>query len=188
MLRRILTVLGVATLLTVLAAVAPVQVSAAPEAKTVSTANGWEYVSAEQNALDQQAQRVADRFGMRKSPYNGCPDYKVCLWQWVNFGGDRWESTLTNLWNVGCISLNNPVAYWDNGTLVNDNSGSMGFNNSGGAWGNYRAYMYNWAYCNGGGGVTSENLGPGAAIYGGSLHGGHWWYHKITSLELTYSG
>lgn len=145
----------------------------------------WEYVSAEQNALDQVRQANEVKAGLRKTTYQGCPDYKVCLYQWIDFGGDRWESTLSNLWNAGCITLSNPMAYWDNGTQVNNNSGSIVVNNSPGGWNNYRIYLHNWINC--AGEQTSNSL-AGSSVVASSFEGGHWWYHKVTSLSLSYTG
>lgn len=187
--KRLAVVFAAALTLTAGAATVPAQVLGGPVVDRTIVVNGvvWEHVSAEQNLIDQKRQAAEVKAGLRKTTYKGCPDNTWCLYQWQNYGGDRWQSSLQNVWNSGCISLTSPMAYWDNGTQVYDNSGSMVVNQTGG-WGNYRAYIYNWVSCNSGGGSTSAQLGPGPGIWEGNFINGHWWYHKISSLDMAYVG
>lgn len=121
---------------------------------------------------------------------HGCPDDTVCLYQWINYGADRWQSSFNNLMlhSLGCVNLTQPMAYWDNGTPVTDNSGSLVINNQN--WGTaYYVSVFNWANCNSGGGISSYGFRVGDAaepdLRNVPLGGGITAYHTITSIQLT---
>jgi len=97
------------------------------------------------------------------STHYGCQDNWVCLYQWLNLSappGDAnpgWRSSFTNLRNQLCINLNEPAAYWPNGTKVWDNSAGLIVNGNG-AYSNADSIsFYNGLNCNSSTGITSYN-------------------------------
>ena len=179
MIRRVLTVLGVATLLTVLTAVAPVQVSAAP-VSTISVANGWEYVPAAQNALDQAREKALTARGIKAETLFGCPDDYICLYHWIEYGGGRWQAHPNNL-DGACWNLQNST--YTDGYNVNNTSGSLIANRDGGirTW----LGMYDWVNCNAGGQVWAFDATYWVLKHDlGALVPNAW--HKFTSLRVDY--
>lgn len=126
-----------------------------------------------------------------QSTLYGCADGTVCLYQWTTYGADRWSSTFSNFWNHpnGCINLTN--TYWDNGTPVWDNSGSMIINGNS-VWYPVNVQIYNSVNCNSNTGVASfpawEVLGVTNLInvpFGGANGKA---YHQIASVQVTQTG
>lgn len=119
----------------------------------------------------------------------GCPDDYVCLYQWVNFGADRWQSSFYNLsiHTNGCVSLWSPLATWDNGTVVHDNSGSLIVNGSGAYSRNVHISVFGWDHCNSNGGISSFNANWYTGIsdlntlpIGNGINA----YHNIASIQI----
>lgn len=160
----------------------------------------WTYISAEQNALDQARERAQTRerganFGKKSSPLYGCGVEAVCLYQWINYGGDRWQSSIYNLASSpnNCINLTSPMAYWDNGTKVTDNSGSMVINGWG-FWPNSTIGFYNWVNCQYSSGPGAPGVASGYTSYQQQVepnlslvpigNSGFTAYHTITSIKM----
>lgn len=84
-----------------------------------------------------------------------CAMNSFCLYQWTNYGaqvsGDRWQSSLNNIHNHPAHCLNLSPATWNNGTPVNDNSGSVQWRaNAQTSYG--QIMVFNWINCNPNGG------------------------------------
>lgn len=81
-----------------------------------------------------------------------CNGNAFCAYQWTGLGAqvanDRWQSSYTNIINNhgGCINL--AGATWDNGTAVNDNTGSLMWNTVDSGYDQYAITVFNWANCN----------------------------------------
>lgn len=127
------------------------------------------------------------------SPYQGCPDQSICLYQAKNYQQNRWTSSLNNVFQHTNQCLNIPNAAWANGTPVSDNSASLVVNNSvvDSPWIFYNIYVHQWANCNSGGGYRLFQTGTVglydltqytySGISGPQTLG---MYHNITSIEL----
>ncbi len=126
---------------------------------------------------------------------HNCPENTVCLYQWLNYGapaGDAspgWKSSFYNL-NIhinGCVALDDPMAYWPNGTVVHDNAGSIVVNGNGDYDGTWYLSIYSWDNCNSQGGVSNfpvdriTNYNDLSLI---PLGGGRTAYHNIGSISL----
>ena len=91
-----------------------------------------------------------------------CATNSICLYQWTGFGaqvaGDRWQSSFNNIISQGgCLNVYS--AYWDNGTAINNNSGSLMYVVSSG-YANYAIRVYDWENCNASG--PSRGIGYAA--------------------------
>jgi len=81
-----------------------------------------------------------------------CAADAFCAYQWTGLGaqveGDRWQSTYFNFTvaHDGCINL--AGATWDNGTPVNDNTGSLMWYTQSSGYTQYAITVFNWANCN----------------------------------------
>lgn len=81
-----------------------------------------------------------------------CSGDAFCLYQWTGLGaqveGNRWQSSYYNITNNhgGCINL--AGATWANGTLVNDNSGSIMWKTQSSGYTQYAITVFNWTNCN----------------------------------------
>lgn len=124
-----------------------------------------------------------------------CSENAFCLYQWVDYGaqvaGDRWQSSLTNIYNHPEHCLNLAPATWDNGTAVNDNSGSLQWRVNQQLWAGHTIEIYNWINCNPDGGfgfwtVPSANSSDGIS----NLTTRQWvnnsitLYHTVTSIAV----
>jgi hypothetical protein len=183
---RMLAGAAVAAVLAVTGASVPAQAQAVEIQKVVINGVVWEHVSAKQNALDQKREKA---LGKKAVTLNGCPDDYICLYQWLNYGADRWQSSFYNLsiHADDCVSLDSPVAYWDNNTVVNNNSGSMVVNTSGTYSGNVYITILDWVDCNYGGAKSSfpahlDSLEPD--LRNEQWAGGITAYHRITSVRI----
>lgn len=148
--------------------------------KTVSEANGWTFVPAVQNALEQRQEANVKAMGLKADTLFGCPQDYVCLYHWVEYGAGRWQAHPNNL-NGTCWNFQN--SHYTDGYNVNNTSGSMIVNRDGGiaTW----LGMYDWVNCNAGGQVWAfdatywvlkpylSNLTPQA-------------WHKFTSVTVDY--
>jgi hypothetical protein len=85
-----------------------------------------------------------------------CNQNAICLYQWVDYGGqvsgNRWQSSLYNINIHAGHCLNISPAEWDNGTPVNDNSGSLQWRINQDLWVGHTIFIYNWVNCNNEGG------------------------------------
>ncbi|GIM97333.1 peptidase inhibitor family I36 protein [Paractinoplanes toevensis] len=85
-----------------------------------------------------------------------CSANSFCLYQWTGFGaqvaGDRWQTSLSNIYNHPNHCLNIAPATWDNGTAVADNSGSLQWRVNQDLWVGRTIEVFNWVNCNPGGG------------------------------------
>jgi hypothetical protein len=130
-----------------------------------------------------------------------CSMNSFCLYQWRDFGaqvaGDRWQSTLQNIYNHPNHCVNIPPAKWANGTSVADNSGSAQYNLDVDEWGSAVITVYNWAGCNPGGGSyyfqnDRDTPGPGSGAFYYNLNVYTYprtsitLYHSITSISVRY--
>jgi hypothetical protein len=124
-----------------------------------------------------------------------------CLYQWRDRGtqvaGNRWQSSLQNIYNHPGHCLNIPPAKWANGTSVSDNSGSLQYRLDESQWGSAIITVYNWTGCNPGGGSyyfqnDREGPGPGSGLVIFNLSVERYpqtsitLYHTITSISVTY--
>lgn len=121
----------------------------------------------------------------RKTPFGSCADDRVCLYQWVQLGGERWQSTISNIINNhnGCLNLS--PATWSNGTPVNDNTAGHAITHSG-IFPNRILSLYNYVNCpaNSAGGRYAVGIhGNGSDVIG--TYSG-WMYHGVTSIGVTY--
>jgi hypothetical protein len=134
--------------------------------------------------------------------YGGdCAVNSFCLYQWRDLGtqvaGNRWQSSLQNIYNHPGHCLNLPPAKWANGTNVSDNSGSLEYRLSESGWRGSVITAYNWTNCNPGGGsfyFQNDREGPGPG-WGATFHNlsvetysqnSITLYHTITSISVTY--
>jgi len=124
-----------------------------------------------------------------------CSENSICLYQWTNFGaqvsGDRWQSSLYNI-NIhpgSCLNL--APAAWDNGTPVNDNSGSLQWRINQDLWVGHTILVYNWVNCNNSGGFGFWSVNSSSASYSNANLSSITWinsdstlYHTITSIAV----
>lgn len=81
-----------------------------------------------------------------------CAGDSFCLYQWTGLGaqveGNRWQTSYYNVINNhgGCINLGS--AAWANGTLVNNNSGSIMWKTQSSGYTQYAITVFNWVNCN----------------------------------------
>ena len=127
-----------------------------------------------------------------------CSGNAFCLYQWTGLGAqvenDRWQSSYTNIINNhgGCINL--AGATWDNGTPVNDNSGSLMWKTVDSGYTQYAITVFNWTNCNTSGQwEVIGYLGGALTMYSlDNLHDYHYGdsgssielYHTITSIGI----
>ena len=127
-----------------------------------------------------------------------CANNSICLYQWTGLGaqvaGNRWQSSFSNIIynHNGCLNL--AGATWANGTLVNDNSGSLMYVVTGG-YSNYAIRIYDWVNCNFSG--PSRNIGYAADnttyamdnlndyLFSNNNPTGKSPYHNITSIGIS---
>jgi hypothetical protein len=124
-----------------------------------------------------------------------CSPNSFCLYQWTGCGaqvaGDRWQSSLYNIYNHPNHCLNIPPATWDNGTPVADNSGSLQWRVNQDLWAGHTIVVYNWANCNQGGGWAFWVPESSGSSYSNANLSSLTWiqtnitlYHTITSIAV----
>jgi hypothetical protein len=126
-----------------------------------------------------------------------CATNAFCLYQWTGLGaqvaGDRWQSSYTNIIvnHGGCLNLGS--ATWDNGTPVNDNTGSAMVNtgSNGGAYTQYAVTLFNWTNCNTSGqwkviGYLGDNTSYALDNFNNYLYNNSSisLYHTVTSIGI----
>ena len=84
-----------------------------------------------------------------------CAQNAICLYQWVDYGaqvsGNRWQSSLQNIYDHPNHCLNLSPATWANGTPVNNNSGSLQWKTNSVWWQYSIIGVYDSANCAGAG-------------------------------------
>lgn len=123
----------------------------------------------------------------------GCPDQSICLYQNIGFAGQRWQTSITNVYYHTNNCLNIAPAQWSNGTPVGDNSAGLVVDNAveTSPWIHYNIYVHQWSNCNPDGGVK---VFTGSAYEWGNLNNYFYtgttytMYHSISSLELIVKG
>jgi hypothetical protein len=130
-----------------------------------------------------------------------CSRNSFCLYQWKDQGtqvaGNRWQTSLQNIYNHPGHCLSIPPAKWANGTSVSDNSGSLALSFDKNQWGSAIITIYNWTGCNPGGGsyyFSQDTEFPhpygGGIMFDLSLHvypqTSITFYHTITSISVRY--
>lgn len=175
-----------------LALAAPV--SAAPAAPAAGAPVGWEYVSAEQNALDQQKDAstrtmVWNRKMMIPPTSYGCPGNYICLYAWVNFGGGRWQVKPNN-WNGNGTCWNLSGSSYTDGGNVNNTSASMIVNRA--ANPTYPILMTLSDWVCGPSQSSGDQVGMDAndTVFKTNISTG-WtsginWYHRFTAMQLDF--
>ena len=124
-----------------------------------------------------------------------CSANAFCLYQWTNYGalvaGDRWQSSLYNIYNHPNHCLNIAPAQWDNGTAVADNSGSLQWRVTQDLWVGRSIQVFNWVNCNPNGGWGYWYPSSVGSSYGSPNLSGLTWigaditlYHTITSVAV----
>lgn len=161
----------------------------APAALEISEANGWEYIS-------EAEQKVAP---LAPGDIYGCPEGRVCLYAYINYGGGRWQGSIGGLID-GCWNLQNSVfGTPTSGVNVNNASGSLVINFTDQANSYGPVAFYNWVDCNPGDGWSGyettqyislvPNLGSTGSEqdYGfgpGGSGGVNNWWHRYTSVKV----
>lgn len=147
--------------------------------KIISEANGWEYVSAEQNMLDQKREKVLKAKGLKAGSLFGCPDDYVCLYHWIDYQGGRWQQH-PNYLDGNCWNFSGST--YTDGYNVNNTSASMVINRYSPALRTWVG-MYDWINCNAGGQVWAYD-GSGIVLRNNLNDSGA--YHKFTSIMTEY--
>jgi hypothetical protein len=125
--------------------------SGAPVVANIEDDPRWEYVSAEQNALDQLRDKNAVAAGFKAADAFGCPTDYFCLYHWINYEGGRWQ-THANFWNdFQCWNFAGST--FTDGYSVNNSSASLISNRYWAGWPKTRIELYDWQGCNAGGQV-----------------------------------
>lgn len=121
-----------------------------------------------------------------------CAARSVCLYQWVGYGaqvaGNRWQSSLTNIYNHtnGCLTLGS--ATWANGTPVSANSAGIRITGDY-SWDGWNIVLFDGNGCTG----AVKHISLGGPYNVSDLHnistsaGGNW-YHRIRSFQIYYAG
>jgi hypothetical protein len=127
------------------------------------------------------------------STVNGCAEDAVCLFQWINYGGDKWQSSFYNISIHGGQCLNILPATWSNGTAVTNNSASMVVNGSGAYSQSVSVSLYINANCQytAGGGVASYNANWATSrsnLSNVAVGGGANAYHNYESISINVVG
>lgn len=106
----------------------------------------------------------------------------ICLWQNINYGAGRWQSSFYNITNYhnGCINLH-PYGY-NNGDPVYDTSASLAIRAAVGST-NYFVKIYEWQFCNeSGNSRTFTTYANTQVAHLGTLSPS--WYHTIASIRV----
>lgn len=124
-----------------------------------------------------------------------CSANSFCLYQWVDFGaqvaGNRWQSSLNNIYSHANHCLNLAPATWSNGTPVNDNSGSLQWRVTQQLWVGHTIEVFNWVNCNPDGGFGYWIPSSATSSYSSSNLSDLTWigssitlYHSVTSIAV----
>lgn len=192
MLRNIkFTALFAAFILLVSLLASPTSIKPTTHITTVADmqAMGWTYTPPEENPVNKLLARgPVDLPTLKKAAVNGCVDSAFCLYQWLNFGAGKWQTSYANilLHTNNCITIT--PAVWPNGTPVSDNSGSM-ISNGNSFWpaDTYYGVVYDSGNCNSGAGSAGWNtdrVNTYPDLRNVLLLVGTNAYHKISSVAI----
>jgi len=157
-----------------------VSISKVPVIKTISIENGWEYVSAEQNLLDQQRERLLGR--AKAGSLFGCPDNYICLYHWIDYQGGRWQ-VHPNYTNDNCWNLSG--SEYTDGYNVNNTSASLVVNRYSPGNPTWLGF-YDWVNCNASGTVWAY-YASGIVLRNHLGETSPDAYHKFTSIMTSYT-